>query len=164
MGWSIPRAAGGIWGTFCGENEGKIIFGNPQFGVGKALGLPQLLLPKVWGWGFPRVVGAIWGSFCGENVGKLFLGILDLGWEREDLPALDFSFWSFRNCCRKLPSFTNLLDTEASFSEPSSLSGDRKTEVGIWELPSPSHVGLGTGKIPGIGNFPKESPISFLLY
>lgn len=73
---------------------------------------------------------------------------------RKDLPALDFSLWSFRNCCRKLPSFTNLLDTEASLSEPSSLSKDRKTGAGIWELPSPSHVGFGAGKTPGIGHFP----------
>lgn len=112
------------------------------------------------GWVIPRVARSIWGSFCGENEGTAFLGIPGLGWERKDLPALDFSFWSFRNCCRKLPSFTNLLDTDASFSEPSSLSRDRKTGAAIWELPSPSHVGFGTGKTPRIGHSPHLPPNS----
>lgn len=43
-----------------------------------------------------------------------------------DLPVLDFSFCSLRNCWRKLPSLTNLLETEASFSVPSSLNRKKK--------------------------------------
>lgn len=61
-----------------------------------------------------------------------------------NLPARDFSFCSLRNCWRKLPSLTNLLETQASPSVPSSLNRKRKAGDGTQHPPPPPHT-----QIPG---------------